>query len=801
MGGNPRFKFLIVFCILSGLVSAQASGLKFSITGKIIDNATGKPVEYTNIVVYSAADSNMVTGCTSDPQGFFMLTDLKPGRYFMTAKFIGYHIYHSGEFEISMDKPRYEFGNIILLRAPVEGETVEVYADLPPIEYQIEKNVVHVPRNFNNGKGSAIEVLETVPEAEVDIMGKVKLRGSSSYKVLIDDRPTLGRPSDTLLKVPVREIDKIEIITNPSVKYDPDNVTGIINIVTRKKRLEGVSFIDRMILTPFTEIDNDLAIGYRTSWASFSIGFDIADRLRRTEKIQNSSIVLNDTVYHTENEGMVKKSSNSYGISAETLFYLSDKDYLTIGCYFDKGESKNIIDTRSEKWIDIQSDINRYSDVHRNNGSFTTLGYFISYRHEFEKRDQKLAVFIHSINTESNSHEYDTEMQGDTLLTSGFDIIKTGKSSMSFVKSHYYHPLNKRIKITFSYDAFLQGEELKSEFYDYNMNMADFIIDELFSHDMTNISNQHSLSGSLSWKSEVFSLRLGLHKRYNDQQIRLRDTNDKYSYQKWNLAPSIIASWKINKTKISTRFYRGTRNAWLNQLIPAEIWSSANSVTIGNPNLKPSRSTTMSLNIDRPIKRNLLMLSWRYFHEDNYVSSVFYPYSSSVIMQTWDNVGKRRNGVLTLRYSMKQAKWFNLNLSSGLSYSSIDGELDGDRVERDGISWNVKFRSIVKFGDNTRISFSSSVRGNEITAQGETGGYVNSDLGFSQDFLDKKLKLSISLIDVFRDQGNEKIIDEPGFYSYSYSRREFPVMINLRYNFNNYKDSGLAQKSVSPQTD
>lgn len=85
-------------------------------------------------------------------------------------------------------------------------------------------------------------------------MGKVKLRGSTQFKVLIDDRPTLGSNDDVLLKVPVKEIDKIEIITNPSVNYDPDDVTGIVNIITRKNRLEGVSFIDRLLMSPFMEI-------------------------------------------------------------------------------------------------------------------------------------------------------------------------------------------------------------------------------------------------------------------------------------------------------------------------------------------------------------------------------------------------------------------------------------------------------------------------------------------------------------------------------------------------------------------
>ncbi len=195
------------------------------------------------------------------------------------------------------------------------------------------------------------------------------------------------------------------------------------------------------------------------------------------------------------------------------------------------------------------------------------------------------------------------------------------------------------------------------------------------------------------------------------------------------------------------------------------------------------------------------MVSWRHFHQDNYVSTVYYPYSSSVIMQTWENIGKRENGTFSLRYSMKQAKWLNFNLYTGFNYTSLDGELDGSKVKREGVSWDTGFSSIVKVRDNTRISFSASVNGSEITAQGKNSGYIRSDFGFSKDFLDKKLKLSISLNDVFRAQDNEHIIDKPGFYSYSYSRREFPVLVSLCYNFNNYKDSALARQAMSQPTD
>ncbi len=152
--------------------------------------------------------------------------------------------------------------------------------------------------------------------------------------------------------------------------------------------------------------------------------------MRNQEKIQNSSVAIDDTVYYSENEGNNEHTSNSYGLSGEALLYLSKKDYLTIGCFFDAGESEKLIDYKTRKLIDNEIDIAHFSDMQHDEGIFTDASFFLSYRHEFDNKDQKCGLFIRNSKRKSENEESDNVMQGDTLLTSGFNIKKTGNSSM-----------------------------------------------------------------------------------------------------------------------------------------------------------------------------------------------------------------------------------------------------------------------------------------------------------------------------------------------------------------------------------
>src|SRR6056297_1419394 len=199
------------------------------IIGTVVESASSVPMEYTSIAVYRVVDSSLVTGTVSNTDGEFRLEDVPFGKYYIEIKFVGY------------EKAVYD--PVILSRGTEALDEVEIVADQRRVEYKIDKKVVNVSEGLSAAGGTAVDVLENTPSVTVDIEGNVSLRGSGSFTVLINGKPTVLDAADALRQIPASSIQNIEIITNPSVKYDPDGNGGIINVVLKKQHEKGTTGI------------------------------------------------------------------------------------------------------------------------------------------------------------------------------------------------------------------------------------------------------------------------------------------------------------------------------------------------------------------------------------------------------------------------------------------------------------------------------------------------------------------------------------------------------------------------------
>src|SRR3972149_8794145 len=213
-----------------------------TITGKVLDSLSHEPIEYANVVIISTRDSSVITGAVTNKEGIFNITGVRPGKLIAEVRFIGYY---DKRFEIGL-KPgsmSVDFEEIFLNPAAINLDDVVVEGERSPVSYQIDKKVIDVSQMPIVISGNAADLLENVPSVTVDIEGNVSLRGSSNFTVLIDGRPSVLDAQDALQQIAASTIDKIEIITNPSAKYDPEGTAGIINIILKKSKNSGWSGI------------------------------------------------------------------------------------------------------------------------------------------------------------------------------------------------------------------------------------------------------------------------------------------------------------------------------------------------------------------------------------------------------------------------------------------------------------------------------------------------------------------------------------------------------------------------------
>ena len=249
-----------------------------SVSGFIFDEENGKPISYATVAVYSHLDSTLITGGICDEDGFFEIKKIKYGKYYLQIQMVGYKKGVTREFQISAEKQAVNFEKIYLSQMLTQLKGINVSADRPAIEYKIDKKVINVAKHYTATSGSAVEVLENVPSVEVDFLGNVSLRGSSNFQVLIDGRPSILDASDALQQIPASAIENIEIITNPSAKFDPDGTSGIINILMKKNKLSGLSGNVSMNLGEDERYGGNVLLNYRNSKYNAYISFDYNNR-------------------------------------------------------------------------------------------------------------------------------------------------------------------------------------------------------------------------------------------------------------------------------------------------------------------------------------------------------------------------------------------------------------------------------------------------------------------------------------------------------------------------------------------
>ena len=226
-----------------GKWGAPQSSITGKITGKIIDNNSGEPVEYATVVLMNAFQKQL-DGTLTNNKGQFKMTELKLGKYMIKVSFVGYNEITSDTITLTKSNPDFDLDNIILENSAIALAAVTVSAEKSLFENKIDKIVYNAEKDITNKVGDATDVLRKTPLLSVDLDGNVELRGSRNIQILLNGRPSglfANSVKDALKSIPSDQIKSVEVITSPSAKYDGEGSAGIINIVTKKKSIEGIS--------------------------------------------------------------------------------------------------------------------------------------------------------------------------------------------------------------------------------------------------------------------------------------------------------------------------------------------------------------------------------------------------------------------------------------------------------------------------------------------------------------------------------------------------------------------------------
>ncbi|MEO9531316.1 MAG: TonB-dependent receptor [Crocinitomicaceae bacterium] len=726
------------------------SGTKGEIFGTIIDSISGDAVGYATIIALKQPGNEMKAGGVTEDNGAFSLADVPLGTYTLKISFVGYTTKFVENIELTEEKSTYQLKNFEL--APTVLETVTVVGDKPAISYEIDKKVINVEDQINTDGQTAVEILENVPSVTVAADGTVSLRGSSGFTLLIDGIPTAMEASDALATIPASSIKDIEIITNPSAKFDAEGTSGVINIITKKSKLEGMSALINATGGRFYNNNGDFSLNIKKKKWTFDLSGNAGNRSRPTELSEIRTTTYDSLVNRIESEGESNWQRKYYGGGGGIQWAPNNSHVLAVRTNFrwTKMIPSNISDFRT---YDDDSLISTFLTNSSANIDIFNNTSNLYYRYNI-KRNKDHFISFKAIANLKDVVQNDTTLSynGDGDIISGNLYTETGPANSYRFNIDYQLPVNKNMKFETGLQAqFGQSGDIGKN-YTYNTDINEFEFNQLFSSDVDYVRDVHAAYAILGGKKGDFGYQVGLRAEYTYRTITSTQAVDFTTINRLDWFPSAHISYSFkNKSQFLASYSRRIERprSWFFE--PFITWESPYAVRSGNPNLQPEYINAFEVSYMHPIKKvGFFSLEGYARINSNVINRISSVYDEGILIEQPYNIGTSSAYGAEAALDMPIKTWWKINSGFNAYYFELDGALNDVAYTAQSLNWGGRVTNTFILGkkesskrDRWMLQLVSRYKSGSVTAQGRELGAFTQDVSLKKSFWKNRLAFTL----------------------------------------------------------
>ncbi len=767
------------------------------IIGTVVESASSVPMEYTSIAVYRVVDSSLVTGTVSNTDGEFRLEDVPFGKYYIEIKFVGYEKAVYDPVIVSRGNRIVDIGQLELSLSTEALDEVEIVADQRRVEYKIDKKVVNVSEDLSAAGGTAVDVLENTPSVTVDIEGNVSLRGSGSFTVLINGKPTVLDAADALRQIPASSIQNIEIITNPSVKYDPDGNGGIINVVLKKQIEKGTTGIVNASVGRNNKYRFDALLNRRTGKMNYFIGGNYSDNLYDGSLVREHVTFLDDGVReHNDATGDFNFIRGGYQVKAGLDYDVSPKSNLAFevngGQYkfgIDRSNTSHEYTTpASEDLYFINTDV-----MTRNRTYFSGN---LSYTQTFDTSAHKLvalANFSRSTGDGAEELEFSEADENYTIIPSDLSQrnrnLETDNGMDYRLQLDYTRPLPNG-KFEAGYQARIDDELEDFVFQEYDPDTDQWNAVDENSSEISFYRNIQGAYAQLAGEFRNIQFQAGLRGEYTYRMIEYENFNNAYEINRFDYYPTLhLARQFENDHQLMMSYSKRVNRPRSYYLDSVPSYIDRQTIRIGNPGLEPEYVNSYELGYQKGWGKNFLAFEAYYRNTNNLITRVTeYDSDAGIFYQRFENINEDHVVGSELMANWQFANWLKMNASTNVYYYRIMGELNGEDIDNSNVTWRANANATFTVTPTSRIQANMGYRGPTVTAQGSAEGMYYVNLAVRQDLFKRKLSATLQVRDLLGSMKREFTASGENFSQYVLMQREpRVVMLTLSYRINNYR--------------
>ncbi len=768
------------------------------VTGAIIDRTTKKPMSYANVAIYTLQDSGLISGGITNDDGRFEISNLKFGDFYLEAQFIGFDKTSISNISLDRKNSSVDIGMIELSPSSIELNEVNVVADKALVEYKLDKKVVNVSQVLSAIGGTAVDVLENTPSIQVDIEGNVSLRGSGNFTVLIDGRPSILSGSDALRQIPSSAIENIEIITNPSAKYEPDRTAGIINLVMKKNSMNGLNGIVNTSLGTGDKYRSDFMLNYKLENVNWFFGADWRDENNKGEITLERETYYNDTTEFVKIKGDRNRIRGGYSIKGGADWHLSKRSTLTLSGEFGNSNGESGGGGTNENYTTPTSE-HIYSvteEVSERNTDFYTLN--MNFQHKFNDEGHNVDASIFY----SDESGTDTDIEGELLANENFvpgseylsriSTLETEEEQDIRMKLDYTYPFSKTGRLEAGYQGRLEDETEALEFRDYAQGSDLWIINEEYTSSTDFKRHIHAAYATYSNKLGRIQFMGGLRGELTQREIMNSQAAQASKLDRFDVFPTAHLSYPLGKsTDLTTSYSRRINRPGGRDLDPTPTYYNRYTIRYGNPDLEPEYTNSFEIGAMKRFGESRSFITADLFRRvtNNKIQRLEKQGDNDVFYLYTDNFDKDYSTGIEVSGNLNYKEWLILNASMNVFKYKLTGELDNESIDTRSTNWGGRLNSTFKLAENSRLQVTSFFVGPSTSAQGETGSMFFTNLSYRHEFLKKKLSATLSLRDPFGTAKYERKSYDDSFKSWFRMQREPRVLfLTLSYKINNFKE-------------
>jgi outer membrane receptor protein involved in Fe transport len=791
----PTKVLLFIVCLCISLLYAEVSFAqnagKLKLKGKIIDAQTSAPLSYASVRLFKLPDSSFVTGNITNDTGDFAI-DAPAGTYYALLEFIGYKATKTAVFSLTPDNSPHDLGTLKIATSSQTLDEVEVRAEKSSMEMTLDKRIFNVGKDLANAGGTAVDILTNVPSVSVDIDGNVSLRGSSNVRILVDGKPSglvSIKGGSGLQQLQGSSIERIEIITNPSARYEAEGMSGIINIILKKERKEGFNGSFDVITGLPTNLGLAANVNYRRKNLNFFVNYTASYRNTPGRNSLYQEVYKGDSTMITQQNSTSSLKGQNNSARAGIDYFFNENNVLTGSYLWRISKGKRFSDIR---YRDYLNNLNNPTGItYRTQDETETepnSEYAITYKRKFERKGHELSADVRYLDNWEDSDQYYNQ---NTVKPDGSatDIPAILQRSLNYetekqllFQVDYIQPFGKDGK--FELGGRSSSRDMTNDF-SLTQRGTDGVWFPIagFTNDFLYEENINAAYGIVGNKVNKFSYQVGVRAEWTNVTTTLKKTNEVNPRKYNNLFPSVHVTYEFPKqNSMQISYSRRIRRPTYNDLSPFSTFSDSRNFWSGNPDLNPEFTDVYELG------------HIKYFENGSISSSLYYRFTDGKIVRirTLDAAGNsftRPENLATensfgyeFTTSLSPYKWWKMDGSFNFFRAITNGANFDASLKSDTYSWFTRLTSRFTFWKNTDFQIRGNYEAPQQTPQGRRKAIAVMDLAVSKDILKNNATLTLNVSDVFNSRIYRSITEGPNFFTEGRGQGRLR-QVNLTFNY------------------